>query len=192
MDVRGCLLGLVSVGLTMGLSMGQVVAQAGEPIRYPIPGADFPIAQVVEIPPGNSLIYVSGQVPSLVNPEADRASVAAWGDTRVQTTNVLVRIQEILERLELGMGDVVKMQVFLVGDPGLEGRMDFRGFMQAYSEFFGTDEQPNLPARSVMEVAALVNPGWLVEIEVVAVRRADHSRSVLASQSDDGAGGAAP
>lgn len=140
------------------------------PIRYPIPGADFPIAQAVEIPAGHNLVYVSGQVPTLVNPDADRNSVAAWGDTRVQTTNVLVRIEEILESLELGMGDVVKMQVFLVGDPALEGRMDFRGFMQAYTEFFGTTEQPNLPARSVMQIAGLANPGWLVEIEVVAVR----------------------
>ena len=141
------------------------------PIRYPIPGTDFPIAQAVEVPAGHNLVYVSGQVPSLVNPDADRNSVAAWGDTRVQTTNVLVRIEEILESLALGMGDVVKMQVFLVGDPSLEGRMDFRGFMQAYSEFFGTEAQPNLPARSVMQIAGLVNPGWLVEIEVVAVRR---------------------
>ncbi len=171
MSVRGSLAMLGMVWLAgVGLPMGQAVADPAEPIRHPIPGADFPIAQAVEIPPGNSLVYVSGQVPTLINPEADRASVEAWGDTRVQTTNVLVRIQEILERLDLAMGDVVKMQVFLVGDPALDGRMDFRGFMQAYSEFFGTEAQPNLPARSVMEVAALVNPGWLVEIEVVAVR----------------------
>ena len=37
-------------------------------------------------------------------------------------------------------------------------------------EFFGTAAQPNLPTRSVMQVAGLVAPGWLVEIEVMAVR----------------------
>jgi enamine deaminase RidA (YjgF/YER057c/UK114 family) len=42
--------------------------------------------------------------------------------------------------------------------------------MAAYREFFGTAAQPNLPARSVMQVGALVAPGWLVEIEVTAVR----------------------
>ena len=164
-----------------GFCWGVLAEPLEPPVRYPIPGSDFPIAQAVEIPPGHALVYVSGQVPSLVNPEAARDSVAAWGDTRVQTTNVLVRIEEILERLDLGMGDVVKMQVFLVGDPALEGRMDFRGFMQAYSEFFGTAAQPNLPARSVMQVAGLVNPGWLVEIEVVAVRPADTSVTPAAS-----------
>jgi enamine deaminase RidA (YjgF/YER057c/UK114 family) len=46
--------------------------------------------------------------------------------------------------------------------------MDFKGFMDGYTQFFGGD-QPNLPARSVVGVAALANPGFLVEIEVIAV-----------------------
>ena len=70
----------------------------------------------------------------------------------------------------LGMGDVVKMQVFLVGDAAHGGRMDFAGFMQGYRQFFGTPAQPKLPARSAMQVAALANPGYLVEIEVIAAR----------------------
>lgn len=169
MLMRGWTMTLVLAGLCLQ-PMALRADEPSAPIRYPIPESDFPIALAVEIPPDHSLVYVSGQVPTLVNPEADRSSVAAWGDTRVQTTNVLVRIEEILRGLRLGMDDVVKMQVFLVGDPALDGRMDFRGFMQAYVEFFGTEDQPNLPARSVMQVAALVNPGWLVEIEVVAAR----------------------
>jgi enamine deaminase RidA (YjgF/YER057c/UK114 family) len=48
--------------------------------------------------------------------------------------------------------------------------MDFAGFMEGYNLYFGTKAQPNLPARSTMQVAALVNPGFLVEIEVTAVR----------------------
>jgi enamine deaminase RidA (YjgF/YER057c/UK114 family) len=68
------------------------------------------------------------------------------------------------------MSDVVKMQVFLVGDPAKDGKMDFGGFMEGYTQFFGTEAQPNLPARSVVQVAGLANPGFLVEIEVTAVR----------------------
>jgi enamine deaminase RidA (YjgF/YER057c/UK114 family) len=68
------------------------------------------------------------------------------------------------------MGDVVKMQVFLVGDPAKGGKMDFAGFMDGYTQYFGTEAQPNLPSRSVMQVAALAAPGFLVEIEVTAVR----------------------
>ena len=42
--------------------------------------------------------------------------------------------------------------------------------MQGYTQFFGTPAQPNLPVRSAMQVAALAGPGFLVEIEVTAVR----------------------
>ena len=66
------------------------------------------------------------------------------------------------------MGDVVKMQVFLVAPK--DAPADFAGFMEGYTQFFGTAEQPNLPARSAMIVNQLVNPNWLVEIEVTAVR----------------------
>jgi len=60
---------------------------------------------------------------------------------------------------------MVKMQAFLVGDPELGGRMDFDGFMRGDRRFFGTTEQPNLPARSAFQIAGLVRPGMLVEIE---------------------------
>jgi enamine deaminase RidA (YjgF/YER057c/UK114 family) len=48
--------------------------------------------------------------------------------------------------------------------------MDFAGFMSGYTQFFGTKDQPNKPARSAMQVAALAAPGALVEIEVIAVK----------------------
>jgi enamine deaminase RidA (YjgF/YER057c/UK114 family) len=41
------------------------------------------------------------------------------------------------------------------------------GFLQ----FFGSKQQPNKPARSTVQVAALVAPGALVEIEAIAVRK---------------------
>ncbi len=143
---------------------------ADEVVRYPIPNSDFPIAQAVEVMSDADVVYLSGQVPPVIDESADPTSIAAFGDTQMQTITVLERIQGILESLDLTLGDVVKMQVFLVGDPSLDGRMDFAGFMAGYTQFFGTEEQPNLPARSAMQVAGLVNPGWLVEIEVTAVR----------------------
>jgi enamine deaminase RidA (YjgF/YER057c/UK114 family) len=139
-------------------------------IRHKTPGSDFPIAAAVEVPAGRTTVYVSGAVPPVVDDKADRASPAAYGDTRTQTVGVLRNIERSLQRLGLQMGDVVKMQAFLVGDPAKGGRMDFDGFMAGYREFFGTAAQPHLPARSVMQVNALVAPGWLVEIEVTAVR----------------------
>lgn len=159
------------MGLVFSLSLAKPhPLLAKEVIRYPLPNSDFPIALAVELPAKAQLIYVSGQVPPTVNTDAPRTSIEAFGDTKTQTVGVLERIQSILSDAGLTMGDVVKMQVFLVGDPNNNGQMDFAGFMEGYTQFFGTEEQPHLPARSAIQVAGLVNPGWLVEIEVVAVR----------------------
>ncbi|MDZ5699419.1 RidA family protein [Chelativorans sp. M5D2P16] len=162
----------VRIGAAM-LMAGMLVAgsaMAQDIVRHKIPNSDFPIAQAVEIPAGKTTVYLSGAIPSVVDEQADRSSVAAFGDTTTQTVSVLESIEKTLERLDLTMGDVVKMQVFLVGDPENGGRMDFDGFMEGYTQFFGTEEQPNLPSRSVVQVAGLANPGFLVEIEVTAVR----------------------
>ncbi|PSJ63868.1 RidA family protein [Pseudaminobacter soli (ex Li et al. 2025)] len=145
-------------------------AMAEDIVRHKIPNSDFPIAQAVEIPADKTTVYVSGAVPSVVDEKADKSTVAAYGDTKAQTESVLKSIEKTLDSLDLKMGDVVKMQVFLVGDPEKGGKMDFGGFMEGYKQFFGTEAQPNLPTRSVFQVAGLANPGFLVEIEVTAVR----------------------
>jgi enamine deaminase RidA (YjgF/YER057c/UK114 family) len=138
-------------------------------VRQPIPNSSFPIAQSVQVSGNATTYYISGQVPPLINKDADPNSPQAFGDTKTQTVGVLNRIKGILEGLGLGMGDVVKMQVFLVHDA--RAPMDFKAFMEGYTQFFG-GPQPNLPARSVMGVAALANPGFLVEIEVIAAKDA--------------------
>ena len=145
-------------------------APAGQVTRHPIPGSDFPISAAVEIPAGKTVVYLSGVVPPIADKSASKGSVGAYGNTETQTVAVLRRIQAQLEALHLSMGDVVKMQAFLVGDPGNGGKLDFAGFMKGYVQFFGTQQQPNLPVRSVVQVVALAGPGMLVEIEVTAVR----------------------
>lgn len=138
--------------------------------RYPLPNnSTFPIAAAVEVGPG-SLVFESGKVPAPFNTSAEKYSAAFWGGTEQQSISVLQQIEASLKEKGLGMGDVIKMTVFLVGDPTTEGRMDFGGFMKAYTTFFGTKEQPNLPSRSAVQVAGLAVPGMLVEIEVIAYR----------------------
>jgi enamine deaminase RidA (YjgF/YER057c/UK114 family) len=151
------------------LSAGVPASVLAEVIRHPIPNSTFPIAQAVEVKGNVTTIYVSGQVPPAVNKDADPQSAAAYGDTKTQTIGVLNRIKGILEGLGLSMGDVVKMQVFLVHTQSAP--MDFKAFVEGYTQFFG-GSQPNLPARSVLGVASLANPGFLVEIEVIAVKDA--------------------
>jgi enamine deaminase RidA (YjgF/YER057c/UK114 family) len=149
-------------------AIASVPARA-EIVRHPIPNSTFPIAQSVQVTGNATIYYISGQVPPVINKDADPSSRDAYGDTKAQTVGVLNRIKNILEGLGLGMGDVIKMQVFLVHSP--TAPMDFKAFMEGYTQFFG-GSQPNLPARSVVGVAALANPGFLVEIEVVAAKDA--------------------
>ena len=145
----------------------QVGAASADVVRHPIPNSTFPIAQAVEVKGNVTTYYVSGQVPPVADKGADPQTVAAYGNITTQTVGVLNRIKDILGGFGLSMADVVKMQVFLVHTPAAP--MDFKAFMDGYTQFFG-GSQPNLPARSVLGVASLANPGFLVEIEVIAVK----------------------
>lgn len=150
--------------------LASFASSAQDVVRYKIPNSTFPISAAVEVPAGKATIYVSGNVPPVVDAKAAKDSVAAYGNTETQTIGVLTNIQKQLQGMHLDMGNVVKMNVFLVGDADHGGHMDFAGFMAGYTKFFGTKEQPNLPARSAVQVAALANSGYRVEIEVIAVR----------------------
>lgn len=154
---------------TLFTLMATVPAVAADGVtRHDVP--NFPIASTIEVPPGYSTIYVSGMGADVSDKSATPMTLAAYGDTETQTRSALTKIGATLAGLHLGMGDVVQMHVYLAADPQL-GKFDFPGLMKAYKQFFGTHEQPNLPTRSAFQVAALANPGWLVEIEVQAVRK---------------------
>jgi enamine deaminase RidA (YjgF/YER057c/UK114 family) len=146
-----------------------IPSHAADVVRHKLPGSDFPIALAVEVPAGKKVVYLSGAGPAIVDKTAKPNTPAAFGDTKQQSASTLESIAATLKGLKLDMKDVVKMTVFLVGDPAKDGNIDFAGFMDAYKVYFGGPEHPNLPARSTVKVAGLVNPGWLVEIEVIAV-----------------------
>jgi enamine deaminase RidA (YjgF/YER057c/UK114 family) len=143
------------------------VAQAQPILR--MGAGQFPIAASVEVPAGSRLVYVSGTVPDIADANAPERSVQRFGDTEAQTRSVLKKIEAQLKQHGLGMSDVVMMRVFLVAPPN-STRMDFAGMMRGYSALFGTAQQPNKSARLTMQVAGLVDPGWLVEIEVTAAQ----------------------
>jgi len=118
-------------------------------------------------------LYLSGQLASPVTPaDPAKGTAAVYGDTEAQTMSTLTKIQAALKSEGLTMGDVVMMHVYLAGDLAKGNKLDFPGMMAAYTQFFGTKEQPNKPARSAMQVAALAAPWALVEIEVIAVKAA--------------------
>jgi len=163
-----------NLAVLLAALLSATCAGAADVVRYPLPNnSTFPIARAVEVPAGSTLVFHSGVVPAPKDASAPANSPAYWGDTKTQALSAFARIKESLDSMGLGFGDVVKMTVFLVADPASsDGRMDFKGFMDAYTQFFGTAAQPKLPARSAVQVANLASPGMLVEVEVILVRPA--------------------
>ena len=114
--------------------------------------------------------YLSGQLASPVTPaDTAKGTPAEYGDTKTQAASVFAKIQKALQAQGLDMKDVVKMTVFLGPDPKT-GKLDFAGMQSEYVKYFGTKDQPNKPARSAFQVAALAAPWALLEVEVIAVK----------------------
>jgi len=159
---------LVSAAVVGVLALAAAgTTQAADIVRHSLgPNNNFPIARAVQVPAGKTIYFHSGTTPAPLDPKATPGSPEYWGDTKTQALSAFARLKDSLTDLGLDFKDTVAMTVYLVGDPAKGGKMDFEGFMAAYTQFFGTKEQPNLPARSTVQVASLVAPGMLVEIEI--------------------------
>lgn len=126
-------------------------------------------APVTNLPNGTSAavwadntLYVSGSL----DPD-----VKLHPDTESQTVGLIKFLKQLLESQKLTLGDVIMMRVYLGADPAKGGKMDFAGMMAGYTQFFGTTEQPNKPARTTVEVVLPAGErGALIEIDLVALR----------------------
>ncbi len=162
----------IAVLIITGLLATGLAARAQDQVsRLPLGDPKFPIAAAVTVPAGYATSYLSGNLPDVAHPDAPKGSVESYGNTETQTASVLNKLGATLATLGLDFGDVVSATVYLVGDPAKGGAMDFAGMNAAFSKVFGSEAQPNKPARSTVQVAALVLPGALVEIDLIAVHR---------------------
>jgi enamine deaminase RidA (YjgF/YER057c/UK114 family) len=159
----------LAAGVALSL-IGCAAFAAPGAVTHTYAAPEAPIASAVFAPAGVDTLYVSGTTGAPLTP-ATPGVPATYGNTEQQTDSALTRIEGILKAQGFGPGDVVKMTVYLVGDPTNGGKMDFAGMMAAYKRHYGTADQPNRPARTTVQVASLAGPGALVEIEVVAARK---------------------
>jgi len=153
------------LSLVAAALIGSVTASAQKLKQVPLPpsqnptNADLPISAAVW---AGDTLYVSGWL----DPE-----MKTHTDTTSQTVGVLRDIQKFLESQKLTLGDVAMVRMYLGIDPAKDGKSDVAGMTAGYTQFFGTKEQPNKPARTTVEVVLPAGArGALVEVDLVAVR----------------------
>jgi 2-iminobutanoate/2-iminopropanoate deaminase len=152
------------------LSTATAASAAGPAqIERHVRSADSIIYLGVTVPASADLLILSGEVPSPIEP-GKTSGLDAYGDTKTEAISVYSKIKASLEKLGYSMSDVVKLTVFVVGDPRNGGKADIAGVNEAYRMFFGTAQNRNLVARSTLVIAALANPNYLVEIEAIAAK----------------------
>jgi enamine deaminase RidA (YjgF/YER057c/UK114 family) len=111
-------------------------------------------SHVVSIPAGHRLVWTSGQLPI----DAD-GTVVGEGDWEAQTRTVMRNIAAALEAGGATWSDVVKLTIFVVDTSALPT-------IRAVRDEFVNLQRP--PTSSLVQVAGLVRPEALIEIEAVA------------------------
>lgn len=106
---------------------------------------------------GGKTIYISGQVPLNA-----AGAVVGKGDLKAQTIQVFENIQRLLAQAGADFEDVVKVNTYIVNCQP-EDVAVFRQIRKSYLSI----SQP--PASTLVGVTSLVDPDFLIEIEVVAV-----------------------
>jgi enamine deaminase RidA (YjgF/YER057c/UK114 family) len=114
------------------------------------------ISSGVVLPAGTAMYWISGTPPG-----------APFGDMKSQSESILKKLDTTLRAQGLSLANVAYLRVYLVADKAT-GKVDYKGWFDAYAESFGTAANPTKPARSTIAVAGLVQPDWLIEIEAFA------------------------
>ena len=103
---------------------------------------------------GGRTVYIAGQVALDA-----KGQLVGEGDLAAQTRQVFANLETALKAAGASFNDVVKTNYYLRDASQVQVIRDVRG------KYFTKE----LPASTLVEVSRLANPGFLVEIEVVAV-----------------------
>ncbi|MEK9661134.1 MAG: RidA family protein [Alphaproteobacteria bacterium] len=121
------------------------------PDTMPSPASRY--AQLVEVPGGSRLVVISGQVPL-------RRDGSLPDGFEAQATQVYENIMAALAAIDMDPGDLVKLTSFIT-DQANVGKL--RGVRDSFL-------QGHECASTLLVVAGLASPDWLVEIEAIAAK----------------------
>lgn len=111
---------------------------------------------VVTVSNATKTIYVGEQ-----NSNNEKGEVVGKGDFKVQVAQVLKNIGIALQAAGAGYDHVIKWTIYVV-----QGQSVQEGF-EAFQRVMGT--KPNPPILTVLFVASLGNPDYLLGIEAIAI-----------------------
>jgi enamine deaminase RidA (YjgF/YER057c/UK114 family) len=111
-------------------------------------------SHVVSLPASGRLVWTSGQVPIAAD-----GTIAPAGDWEAQTRLAFENVGHALAAGGATWADAVKLTIFVVDTAGLPT-------IRAVRDEFVDVQRP--PTSSLVQVAALVHPDVLIEVEAVA------------------------
>lgn len=132
----------------MSIRVPAAVAIDVDSLRMPVP-----LTQAFVVPPGTSLVFLSG-----LTAKDGNGDTVAPGDAEGQASHILSVVDELLGNAGGGLEDVVKLTIYVAD------RSFAREVGRARARHFtGTP-----PPASTMVEARLMSPDQLVEIEAIA------------------------
>ena len=104
-----------------------------------------------------TLVYIAGQVSSDAS-----GKLVGEGDFEAQVERVFANVKLAVEAAGATMADIVKMNTYIVAsvDPA-----DVPKMRAVRGRYFGSGTPP---ASTLVYVSRLAQPGWMIEVEVVA------------------------
>jgi enamine deaminase RidA (YjgF/YER057c/UK114 family) len=90
----------------------------------------------------------------------DDQGIVGKGDAYAQARFIIQKIEKVLAQAGFSLEDVIRTRMYVTDIS------EWEEVGRAHGEYFGTIK----PATSMVEVSGLIDPEYLVEIEVTAVR----------------------
>ena len=113
-------------------------------------------SQVVVVPANSRTVYIGGQ-----NAVDSSGEIIGKGDIGLQAKQIFKNLESALSAVGARIDSVIKWNVYVV--QGQSPRPGFEEFQRVWGH------RPNPPLITVLFVAGLANPAFLMEIDAIAI-----------------------
>lgn len=129
-----------------------MLPQTSNPDGVFAPPANY--SQAARVPSGSDMLFISGQ-----GPQNRHGETVGVGDMAAQAEQVFHNLHTILAAHGATFAHVIKATIYLTDMARLAE------FNAVRTKYYGSAK----PASALIGVTALVDPGWMIEVELVAL-----------------------